>query len=115
MTEFDDTQPRGDLADQATDAIFAAEEEAIQAALRRKEPSSDAADDASPRFPDEPELDLGDGDDSDDAVHAGGDPVGLTRGGGPIAPDDLAQLVEHMDVVDLTHATEGVAGDEPDE
>ncbi|HET7900560.1 MAG TPA: hypothetical protein VFL59_05185 [Candidatus Nanopelagicales bacterium] len=41
MTPRDDTEPRGDLADQATDAIFAAEQAAIRAALARKHDRDD--------------------------------------------------------------------------
>ncbi len=49
MTYRDDTEPRGDLADQATDVIFAAEQAAIRAALARRRTEADEAEDAFAR------------------------------------------------------------------
>ncbi len=105
--------PRGDLADQATDGIFAAEQAAIRAALRREEGPVEVTDprDASIRLPDEPELDLGDADDSDDAVHAGGDRVALSRSGAP--EQDVADEV--ADGSDLRARDEGAPGFDADQ
>lgn len=80
----DDSEPRGDLADQATDSIFAAEQAAIAAALSGREPEDESARAGRVRpIPDEPLLDLGDVDDSDDAVHVGGDDIALSPAGAP--------------------------------
>lgn len=98
MTRRDDSEPRGDLVDQATDAVFAAEQAAIRAALAGREVvEGDAAAARVDGVEDEPRLDLGDGDDSDDAVHAGGDDVALSGSGGP--REDLSEeAVEEVEV-----------------
>jgi len=81
---------RGDLADQADATIVAAEQEAIQAALAGRDIEQDHADAARPdRIEDEAELDLGDGDDSDDPAHDGGDDTSLSRTGAPAEPVDV--------------------------
>lgn len=94
----------GDLADQADATIAAAEQEAIQAALAGRDIEQDRGDAARPdRVEDEPVLDLGDGDDSDDPAHDGGDDVATTSSGAPEEPvDDVARTVldEDEDEVD---------------
>ena len=84
---------RGDLADQADSMIASAEQEAIRAALVGSAIDQDHGDAARPdRVEDEPELDLGDGDDSDDPAHGGGDDVSTSRTGAPAEPvDDLVR------------------------
>jgi len=91
---------RGDLADQADATIAAAEQEAIRAALAGRDIEQDRGDAARPdRVKDEPALDLGDGDDSDDPAHDGGDDVATSSTGAPTEPvDDLVREVEDDDV-----------------
>jgi hypothetical protein len=91
---------RGDLADQADATIAAAEQEAIRAALAGRDIEQDRGDAARPdRVLDEPALDLGDGDDSDDPAHDGGDDVATSSSGAPSEPvDDLVREVEYDDV-----------------
>lgn len=75
----------GDLADQADGVIAAAEQEAIRAALAGRTVEQDETDGARPdRVHDEPALDLGDGDDSDDPAHDGGDDIASS--GAPVEP-----------------------------
>jgi hypothetical protein len=90
---------RGDLADQADATIAAAEQEAIRAALAGRDIEQDRGDAARPdRVEDEPVLDLGDGDDSDDPAHDGGDDVATSSAGAPAEPlDDLVRDVESDD------------------
>jgi hypothetical protein len=77
----------GDAADQADATIAAAEQEAIAAALAGRDIEQDRADAARPdRVGDEPALDFGDGDDSDDPAHDGGDDVATTSTGAPEEP-----------------------------
>jgi hypothetical protein len=87
---------RGDLADQADSMIASAEQEAIRAALVGSAIDQDRGDAARPdRMDDEPALDLGDGDDSDDPAHYGGDDVSTSRTGAPAEPiDELAREAE---------------------
>jgi hypothetical protein len=86
----------GDLADQADSMIAAAEQEAIRAALVGSAIDQDRGDGARPdRVEDEPALDLGDGDDSDDPAHHGGDDVSTSPAGAPADPiDELAREAE---------------------
>jgi hypothetical protein len=92
---------RGDLADQADATIAAAEQEAIRAALAGREIEQDRGDAARPdRVEQEPTLDLGDGDDSDDPVNDGGDDLATSSSGAPSEPvDDLIREAE--DGIDL--------------
>jgi hypothetical protein len=87
---------RGDLADQADATIAAAEQEAIRAALAGRDIEQDRGDAARPdRVADEPSLDLGDGDDSDDPVHDGGDDIATSSSGAPAEPvDEVLRGVE---------------------
>lgn len=92
-------EPRGDAADQATDLIFAAEQEAIRAALSGRPTGADDSPEVRlTRHADEPVLDFGDGDDSDDPAHAGGDDVALDEAGAPRDPDD--GVPDGVEVVD---------------
>jgi hypothetical protein len=87
---------RGDLADQADLTIAAAEQEAIRAALAGRDIEQDRGDAARPdRVDDEPVLDLGDGDDSDDPAHDGGDDVATSSTGAPSEP--VEALVRDVD------------------
>ena len=95
---------RGDLADQADATIAAAEQEAIQAALAGRDIEQDHADAARPdRIEDEAELDLGDGDDSDDPAHDGGDDTAVSRTGAPAEPVDVQ--LRDIDDADLDDAS----------
>jgi hypothetical protein len=87
---------RGDLADQADATIAAAEQAAIKAALAGRDIEQDRGDAARPdRVAEEPSLDLGDGDDSDDPAHDGGDEVATSSSGAPAEPvDELLRRVE---------------------
>lgn len=92
-------EPRGDAADQAADLVSAAEQEAIRAALQGRPRGDDAAGEVRlGRRADEPLLDFGDADDSDDPAHAGGDDVALTDTGAPRDPDDV--VPDGIEVVD---------------
>ncbi len=88
-------EPAGDSADQANSLVEAAEQAAIAAALSGGIVGDDRDDDGRPNsISDEPALDFGDPDDSDDPVHGGGDPVGMTLTGamsdsGEITVDEL--------------------------
>ena len=80
------SEPSGDMADQADALIVAAEREAIRAALEGRTPLTEGNNDARvERIRDEPSLDLGDGDDSDDPLHAGGDDA--SQAAGPQEPE----------------------------
>lgn len=103
---------RGDLADQADASIASFEQEAIEAALAGRRREEDDDDLARPdRVADEPVLDLGDGDDSDDPAHAGGDDVAVTTTGSPQEPDDVVIRDGEELARTLAERTDAHAGD----
>jgi hypothetical protein len=90
---------RGDLADQAEASIEADERAAIAAGLAGRQITLDDEDSARPdRIADEPPLDLGDPDDSDDELNAGGDDIGTSSSGAPAeGPDEDETALDAMD------------------